>query len=211
MIVELITQDLKAGTVAEVEKRCAAALEKRSRYSKLGGFWHTEIGPLNQVVHIWPYQDVAELMRVKAEVEKDDAWPNLSDLLIKSSADILLPFAFTPELKPANVGPYFEMRSYIFTPGELTILAESWELGLPDRLKAGPLCGVWHSALGPLNRFVQIWPFKTLNEREETREKLRAAKHWPPSVVMAKHGKRGALLETQENKILVAAAFSPIK
>jgi NIPSNAP len=39
-------------TVAEFEERFAKRLPLREKHSKLGAFWHTEFGPLNQVIHV---------------------------------------------------------------------------------------------------------------------------------------------------------------
>ena len=51
MIHELRTYTLKPGNGAEVEARFEKSLPARVKHSKLGGFWHTEVGPLNQVLH----------------------------------------------------------------------------------------------------------------------------------------------------------------
>ena len=56
MIYEMRTYDLKPRSLAEFEKRFGEAYEKRKNYSPLAAFWHTEIGPLNQIIHVWPYQ-----------------------------------------------------------------------------------------------------------------------------------------------------------
>ena len=53
MIYEVRTYTLKPGSTAQFEENFGKALPHREKYSKLGGFWHTEIGPLNQVIHIW--------------------------------------------------------------------------------------------------------------------------------------------------------------
>src|SRR5215470_7588377 len=51
MIYEVRTYTLRPGTVAEFEERFAKRLLLREKHSKLGAFWHTEFGPLNQVIH----------------------------------------------------------------------------------------------------------------------------------------------------------------
>jgi len=51
MIYEMRTYDLVPRTVPEVEKRFGEVYEYRKRYSELAAFWHTEIGPLHQVIH----------------------------------------------------------------------------------------------------------------------------------------------------------------
>ncbi|MEJ8573516.1 NIPSNAP family protein [Microbaculum marinum] len=38
------------------------------------GFFQTEIGPLNQVVHLWGYDSLDERQRRRGEMAKDPAW-----------------------------------------------------------------------------------------------------------------------------------------
>src|SRR5437016_14133866 len=52
MIYEIRTYRIAPGSLAEVEKRYGEAYEHRKKYSELTAFWHTEIGPLNEVVHV---------------------------------------------------------------------------------------------------------------------------------------------------------------
>jgi len=52
MIYEVRTYTLRPGTVAEFEERYAKRLPLREKHSKLWAFWHTEFGPLNQVIHV---------------------------------------------------------------------------------------------------------------------------------------------------------------
>ncbi len=47
MIYEVRTYTLRPGTVPEFEERYEKRLPTRLRHSKLGGFWHTDFGPLN--------------------------------------------------------------------------------------------------------------------------------------------------------------------
>ena len=67
MIYEVRTYDLKPHAVGEVEKRFGEAYEHRKKLSPLAAFWHTEIGPLNQIIHVWPYKDMAERERIRNE------------------------------------------------------------------------------------------------------------------------------------------------
>ena len=52
MIYEVRTYTLRPGTVAEFEERYEKRLPAREKHSKLGGFWHTDFGPLNRMVSI---------------------------------------------------------------------------------------------------------------------------------------------------------------
>src|SRR5438067_5073140 len=77
MIYEIRTYNLKPGCVAEYEKRFADGIEVRSKYSALYGFWHTDIGPLNQVVHIWSYESLQQRADIRATASRDPSgvWP----------------------------------------------------------------------------------------------------------------------------------------
>ena len=75
MIYEVRTYTLKPGSVGQFEENFAKALPAREKYSKLGAFWHTDIGPLNQVIHVWPYESVEERNRIRAEAAHDPEWP----------------------------------------------------------------------------------------------------------------------------------------
>ena len=50
MIYEVRTYTLKPGSVQAYEESFAEALPERVKFSPLAAFWHTEIGPLNQVI-----------------------------------------------------------------------------------------------------------------------------------------------------------------
>ena len=61
------------------------------------------------------------------------------------------------------MGPYFEMRTYTYAPGELPTMIKNWENAIDGRLKFGPVCAIWYSELGALNKFVHIWPYQSLD------------------------------------------------
>ena len=74
MIYEVRTYTLRpGGAVAEFEERFAKRLPLREQHSKLGAFWHTEFGPLNQVIHVYPYDDLHQRTAVRAALAQDTA------------------------------------------------------------------------------------------------------------------------------------------
>jgi len=73
MIYEFRTYTLKPRSLAEVEKRYAEAYEHRKKYSPLAAFWHTEIGPLNEIIHVWGYKDLAKQWRKESIEEMEHA------------------------------------------------------------------------------------------------------------------------------------------
>jgi len=60
MIFEIRTYTLKPGTVPQAEQAFADKIAERVKYSPLAGFWRSEVGTLNQIIHIWPYKDTNE-------------------------------------------------------------------------------------------------------------------------------------------------------
>ena len=214
MIYEFRTYDIKPHSLAEVEKRFGEAYEVRKKYSQLAAYWHTEIGPLNQVIHVWPYQDLEERRRIRdtATRESGGKWPpDTAQFMVRQRSDIFQTFEFSPEMKPGKPGPFYEMRIYTYATGQLENLTRAWAHALPYRLKYGQPTAILYSELGGLNQFVHIWPYKTLDERTATRNKSRESGHWPPSVGAKKAGLPDYHLVHQENKILMPAAFSPLQ
>src|ERR1051326_4721815 len=113
VIYEIRTYDIGPGNLAEVEKRFGEAYEYRKKYSPLAAFWHTEIGPLNEIVHVWPYRDQAERTRVRAEAAKDPNWPpKIQEFILKMQSELLVPFPFVQEITPGKLGPIYELRYY---------------------------------------------------------------------------------------------------
>src|SRR5438067_13101947 len=98
MIYEVRTYTLRAGgAVAEFEARFAARLPLREKHSKLGAFWHTEVGPLNQVIHVYPYDDLNQRTAVRAALAQDTAraaLPGGQDLIVEQQTEIMTPAPF---------------------------------------------------------------------------------------------------------------------
>ena len=76
MIVDLRTYTLRVGTVRDFLDLYAKEGREVQR-KHLGdplGYYTTEVGNVNQVVHIWQYADVADRERRRATLESDPLW-----------------------------------------------------------------------------------------------------------------------------------------
>ncbi len=205
MIYEIRTYQIAPGSLAEVEKRYGEAYEYRKKHSELTAFLHTEIGPLNEIVHIWGYKDLAERARIRGEAAKDPNWPpKIREFVRAMRSEIIQPFAFVPEPRPGKMGPIFELRYYTLKPGTLPDTAKGWEEKLPERIKLSPVVLAGGVEFGKANGFVHIWAYGSLDQRAQVRAEARKKGVWPPP------GGADRLL-TQENKILLPAAFSPLQ
>jgi NIPSNAP len=205
MIYEIRTYGLKVGSLAEVEKRYGEAYEHRKKYSELTAFFHTEIGPLNEIIHIWGYESLEERVRIRAAAAKDANWPpKIQEFIMRMRAEIVVPFPFAPAPKPGKYGPFYEFRQYEIKAGTLPDLLKRWEPKLPGRIGLSPIALAGHVEFGTANRFVHIWPYPSLDARVATRKKAVAEGLWPP-------GGGADTLLTQATKIVMPSAFSPMQ
>src|SRR5215211_1198460 len=117
MIYELRTYTIRTGGLAD-QVKAASTLSREIRgdnYGKLEGYWSTEIGPLNQVMHLWSYSDLNERTRLRGELAKNPRWnteyiPLIRGLLVRQ--DIRLLNAIKPPVAPATPGNIYEFRYY---------------------------------------------------------------------------------------------------
>jgi len=204
MIYEVRTYTLKPGTVPEFEARFAEALPHRVQYSALAAFWHTEIGPLNQVIHVWPYEDLQHRAEVRSRAMQDPHWPpKVRDFILTMESEIYLPAPFSPQLGGGQkLGNIYEMRIYQYQPGSIPTVIERWAAALPERQQLSPLAACMWSEIGGLNRWMHIWPYADLAERARVRQQATQLPNWPPQT-------REFLVHMQ-NKILIPAPFSPM-
>jgi hypothetical protein len=204
MIYEMRTYDLKPRSLDEFEKRFGERLPGRQQYSDLAGLWHTEIGPLNQVVHIWPYDDMAQRTDIRTRSVADGKWPpNTREFIVHMRSEILIPAPFMEPMKPRDIGPVYEMRTYTYAPGDIPKVLDAWSTKIAERVEFSPLAGCWYSDLGDLNRFVHLWAYKSFEVRASVRRETREKGIWPPS--------SGVAPLRQENKVLFPAACSPMQ
>ena len=141
MLYEVRTYTLRPGTVAEFEERFAKRLPLREKHSKLGAFWHTEFGPLNQVIHVYPYDDLRQRTSVRAAMAQDTALAQLpggGDLIAAQEAEIMNPASFMRPLgsRDYGTGNVYEMRIYTYTPGTEFARDSGFELSVPPERKA---------------------------------------------------------------------------
>ena len=206
MIYEMRTYTLRAGAVAEYERLFGEAYKVREQYSKLGAFWHTEIGPINQVIHIWPYESMQHRADVRAAASKDASglWPpRASELMLNQEVDILdAAENMKPWGDPQKWGEVYEMRVYTYAPGDLGKANTAFNEALPGRDGVYPVAGMFFASQGNLNRMYQIFPYKNWDHREEVRAEFRKQGVWPP------HSEARPI--NQLVRFMYPADFSPI-
>ena len=209
MIYELRTYTLKPGTTAEFETRFEKRHPLRQKHSKLAAFWHTDIGPLNQVIHVWEYDDLDHRARAREAASMDadlGRLPGGREFVVEQQSEIYMPAPFMHPLGSRDYGEgnIYEMRTYTYAPGDVPKVVEAWGTAIHKREEFSPLAAGMYTELGGLNKWTHIWVYKDLNERAHVRtESRKPGTGWP-----AQSGVRPV---KQENKILIPASFSPVK
>ena len=200
MIYEIRTYTLRPRSMAEVEKRWAECYPVRAKHSEATGFFKTEFGPLNEFIHIWPYENIEERNRIRAEASKEAAWPPpIAEFILNQRVEILNPFPFAPAWGPGPLQSFYELRQYTYRPGTLPDIIAKWETALPERLKFSPIAMLGNLEFGPTtNSFIHLWPYESMEQRNEIRQQAAATGKWPAAVAEP--------YLTQENKLLVPAA-----
>ncbi len=205
MIYEFRTYDLKPRSTPEFERRTAEKIkEGRLDHSDLFGFWYTEAGPLNQVVHVWPYDDLNQRSDVRARVVEEGLWPpDNSEFMLKMRSEIFLPAPFMRNRGEAKLGPVYEMRIYTYGPGDIPGVIDTWGQYIEEREKYSPFVGAWYSELGALNVWVHMWAYESFDHRMQVRGETREKGVWPPQ--------GGPAPITQKNKLMLPMSFSPLQ
>ena len=64
------------------------------------GFFQTEIGTLNQIVHLWAYDSLAHRETARAAMAQDPAWKSFlagqPKVIVSQDVRIMVPVSFSP-------------------------------------------------------------------------------------------------------------------
>ncbi len=94
---EIRTYTMLPGAAPTVTERWAERIEGRTKLSPLAFCGHTEIGGLNQWIHVWAYKDAAERFRIRDEARAAGAWPpNTRGQFVKQENMFVVPAEFSP-------------------------------------------------------------------------------------------------------------------
>tara|TARA_Y100001936_G_scaffold109241_1_gene107398 strand:+ start:3509 stop:4123 length:615 start_codon:yes stop_codon:yes gene_type:complete len=204
MIHEFRIYDIKPGTLEKYYDSTGAMIKKRLEYSPLVGYFHTEIGPLNRVLHIWEYEDLNHRAKIRSQVVKDGIWPPQNNpILLNQQVDIFFPAPFMPKFdRNRNIGPIFELRLYKYPPGTIPLVIDVWSEKIESRMTLCPPVGIWYSELGGVNQWAHMWAYESFEHRIEARKQFQSI-GWPPDSSVSP--------VSMQNMIMLAAKFSPIQ
>ncbi|MDQ8732725.1 NIPSNAP family protein [Bradyrhizobium sp. LHD-71] len=212
MIYELRTYTVKPGTIGDMVKAASTVSRdiRKDEYGKLEGYWSTEIGPLNQVMHLWSYSDLNERARLRAELAKNPRWNNeyiplIRPLLVRQ--DIRLLNAVRAPVAPPTGGNIYELRYYrAKTGGAAKQWLDLFTAALTHREKYSKIVGLWQTEAGQPNEICHIWAYPDLNARAVARGNAMKDPGWQEFLA-----KGSPLLEEMGSTIMLPAPHSPLK
>lgn len=211
MIHELRTYTGRAGVAPEMAKN-AGTVGRSIRgddYGKLEGYWVTEIGPLNQVMHLWAYESLNDRARLRAELAKNERWTKEYVPLSRANVvrqDIRL---LNPEISPvapAASPNIYEFRNYRLKPGAARQWLGLFKDALPVREKYSKIVALWATEAGQPNEVCHIWAYPDLVKRGQVRAAVTADPDWQAFLA-----KGSSLIEEMHSTIMLPAAHSPLK
>ena len=212
MLYELRTYTVKPGTLGDMVKAASTvSLDIRgNNYGKLEGYWSTEIGPLNQVLHLWSYSDFAERARLRAELAKNSRWtgeylPIIRPLLMRQEVRLLN--AIRPPVAPSSTGNIYELRNYRAKPGgAVRQWLDAFTAVLPAREKHSKIVALWQTEAPQPNEVCHLWAYPDLNARAEARGNAMKDPAWQEFL-----GKGPGFLDEMHSTIMLPAPHSPLK
>ena len=174
------------------------------RAGRLLACWYAEIGVLNRIMLIHSYDGEAARAADHVRLLETGNPYGIGDLVSAMQVDTYAPFPFLPNVEPGEAGPFYEVRVYGLKPDGLAPTIEAWHRAVGPRTELSPLTVAMYALDGAAPRFMNIWPYRSLDARQHARNAAVQQGIWPP-----KGGP--AHLTTLESGIWLPAAFSPLR
>jgi len=202
MILEIRSYTLKIGAVPQALARFSERLPARTKVSPIAGFFQTEIGTLNQIHMMWPYDNLTDRERCRT-VKVENYPPPMSDLGVELEVRIWNAAPFSPKPAPQTYGGLYEIRTYTYAAGSIPHVIASWSERIAERAKYSPLVFAGSSETGIQNHWIHIWAYKDANDRQRVRGEVHEKGVWPPKA------RPEAVLLKQQNILVTPTALSP--
>jgi NIPSNAP len=210
MIYELITSTVKQRMLSEVVKAAGMSLDiRKDNHGKLEGCWQTEIGPLNQVIELWSYQDLNQRALLLAQLSTNPRWsaeyiPLLRPHLIRQEIRLMNEVRSPkPPLQTPNI---YEFRNYRTISGGVPRWLELFTDVLEVREKYTRMVGLWATEAPQVDEVCHIWVYSDLNARAAARAAMLKDPAWQDFL-----RNNTGLLEEQHSTVMLPAPHSPLQ
>ena len=201
---------------AEARHRAAgrAGLRRRAspsgvKLSPLAGFWRTEVGTLNQIIHIWPYKDLNERDHDPRRGGRDEGLA-AQDRRLRPRHGEQDPPSPRRSRRTSSRASMAASTSSAPTPTAPGVDPQGDRDAGRKRIKAAhaplsPLIFAGFTDIGTLNQWVHVWAYKNMGERERIRGEAVQAGIWPPPRDESVHAAQA------DSTLAIPAKFSPLQ
>jgi hypothetical protein len=214
MLYELRTYTVKPGGLGDMVKAASTLARdiRKDDYGKLEGYWLTEIGPLNQVVHLWSYADFSERSRLRGALSKNSRWtgeylPLIRPLMMRQ--DIRLLNALRPPIAPASTGNIYELRNYRAKPGGAVYQwLDAFTAALPVREKYSKIVGLWQTEAGQPN---EVMPHLGVSQPKRARRGSRQCPQRPGLARLPRKGWSASRRDALDHHVACSALAPEVR
>lgn len=129
----------------------------RVKHSKLIGYWLSEIGGINDVVHIWEYDSLSHRAKVRQALASDPEWvgnyfSKILPWMHRQENSLLKCLPGTTVLDPPSNGVY-ESQAYVSTRNKEETATAIQNIQRPS----ATLLGSWYSIVGYESIGLMLW------------------------------------------------------
>jgi hypothetical protein len=211
MIYEFRTYTTQIGAAPKLAK-LSAEIGRDIRgddYGKLEAYFLTEVGPLNQVMHLWSYEDLNHRADRRAALAANDRWRNeylsvARPLMVRQDNRILM--AAKPLTPPSGEGHIYEYRAYRAKVGMAAGWLKKFLEIQPVREKYSKNVGIFHTDAGQPNEISHLWAYDSFEHRMKARGATMQDPEWQ---AFLKHGPES--LDEMTSTLLIPGPHSPMK
>lgn len=212
MINELRMYTTRPGKMKDVVNASATVAQKirgGDTYGKLIGHWWSEIGKMNQYVHMWEYKDPEEMRRLRSELAAKEDWKNKFVPLVGPNIltqEIRLLRPLTEIKKPVNSSNIYELKIIKLNIGQSAKWAKNF-LEIVDLIENSSInIGIWNTELQDPNEIISLWSHPNLENMSKYWYELESNKNWNDFNNYQENS-----VKSEENIILKSSVCSPLQ
>jgi len=212
MINELRMYTTRPGKMKDVVNASATVAQKirgGDTYGKLIGHWWSEIGKMNQYVHMWEYKDPEEMRRLRSELAAKEDWKNKFVPLVGPNIltqEIRLLRPLTEIKKPVNSSNIYELKIIKLNIGQSAKWAKKF-LEIVDLIENSSInIGIWNTELQDPNEIISLWSHPNLENMSKYWCDLESNKDWNDFNNYQQNS-----VKSEENIILKSSVCSPLQ
>ncbi|XP_071816466.1 protein NipSnap homolog 3A-like isoform X2 [Apostichopus japonicus] len=155
----------------------------RKAHSKLVGSWITEIGDVNEALHLWEYDNLSHRASVRAALGADRTWKveyanEAHEYFDRQHSQLLSVPWGTVATEPFVEGGIYQLCALQVRSDAANMDIDKFSqiTSIQERLlsekKTGKLMGVFTTQIGDCDTVYQLWNYKTMDDVLECKEAL---------------------------------------